>query len=419
MMPPMTLSAPSRRWCEAGAALFVLMIFLLPFSRSVALPVALLTLGGIGLLLDDFRALWRHPGLRTLLLVFLCWWVPLLIATFDAVNVERSAGVTAAGLRFYCLGIAVIYAVRFAISVSVTRWVAWLVLVWCVDALVQQITGTNLVGMPISGERLNGIFGERNIKLGHVLGAFSPIVLDHVIRRWPTWAFGLVYGLLLIVIILIGTRAGWVMFAVVSAVYLPLYLRKPYKRRFAMVAAIIVAVGVTSVAAYEISPLFRSRIDRSVEVASGDATGLDEALGYRLPIWSAAVSIVADHPVNGVGPRGFRYLYEDYAAPNDVWMAQGGAALHAHHLILELLVETGVIGLAAWMLAWWLLYRYWRSLDLARRRSALPYAVGFLAIQFPLNAHLAMYSTFWSIVTWWLIIGFIAHGSRVRSRTRT
>ena len=416
MMRAMTLSVPGRRWCEAGAVLFILMLVLLPFSRLVALPVAVLALGGMGLLVDDPKALWRDSALRVLLLVFACWWVPQLIATFDAVNVQRSASVTTASLRFLLLGIAVIYAVRFAVSTSVTRWVSWLVLLWCVDALIQQITGTNLVGMPISAERLNGVFGERNIKLGHVLAALSPIALDHVMRRWPNWLFGVCYGLFLIVIILIGTRSGWVMYAVVSAAYLPLYLRKSQRRRYVLVAATIIAVAVTSVAAYEISPLFRSRIDRSAEVLTGDTAGLDEALGYRLPIWSAAASIVADHPINGIGPRGFRYQYQDYVPADDVWLARGGAALHAHQLILELLTETGVIGLAAWLLAWWLLYRYWQSLDLPRRRAALPYAVGLLATQFPLNTHLAFYSTFWSVVTWWLIIGFLAHASRDRQQ---
>ncbi len=417
MMRAMTLSAPSRRWCETGAALFILMLVLLPFSRLVALPVALLTLGGMGLLADDPKAMWRNPSLRTLLLVFLCWWIPQLVSAPDAINPQRAGSVTLASVRFLFLGIAMIYAIRFAVSVSVTRWICWLVLLWCVDALVQQMTGTNLVGMPISAERLNGVFGERNIKLGHVLAALSPIVLDHAMRRWPGWAFGVVYGLFLIVIILIGTRAGWIMYAVVSAVYLPWYLRKPRRGRYAMVAAIVVVVGITSIAAYEISPLFRGRIDRSAEVLSGDTIGLDEALGYRLPIWSAAVSMVADHPVNGVGPRGFRYVYERYAQPDDVWMARGGAALHAHHLFLELLTETGTIGLVAWLIAWWLLYQFWRSLDLARRRAALPYAVGLLATQFPLNTHLAFYSTFWSVVTWWLIIGFLAHGGRKRERS--
>ncbi len=69
----------------------------------------------------------------------------------------------------------------------------------------------------------------------------------------------------------------------------------------------------------------------------------------RPSIWRVALRMVADRPLLGVGPDGFRPHFNLYA--------QGEArALHAHNLYLHILVESGMLGLlgfgwASWRLA--------------------------------------------------------------------
>ena len=106
--------------------------------------------------------------------------------------------------------------------------------------------------------------------------------------------------------------------------------------------------------------------------------------------------MAADHPVNGVGVRGFRDAYAHYAAPDDFWLSHGQpGALHAHQVVLEILSETGTIGLLLWLMGAALAWRAWRwSLPAARRRAAVP-GLALLVTAFPLNTSLAFYSTFW------------------------
>ena len=75
-----------------------------------------------------------------------------------------------------------------------------------------------------------------------------------------------------------------------------------------------------------------------------------------------------------------------------------GVALHAHQIVLEVLSETGVIGLLLWLAGAALGWRAWRYADAAARESARPAMLALAASVFPLNTHLAAYSTFWGSV---------------------
>jgi O-antigen ligase len=114
-----------------------------------------------------------------------------------------------------------------------------------------------------------------------------------------------------------------------------------------------------------------------------------------------------DHPVNGVGVRGFREAYPDYAQPDDRWVAAGGTAMHAHHLLLEVWSETGAIGLACWVLALLLGWRAWHTAGPAGRAASAPAALALLVMLFPLNTHFAFYSSFWALLLFVLVALFV------------
>ena len=92
--------------------------------------------------------------------------------------------------------------------------------------------------------------------------------------------------------------------------------------------------------------------DRVMELTGN--RGVDVALSGRLDIWHASLRMAAAHPINGVGVRGFRYAYPQYAPANDHFVVGescgvGEGACHAHQIVLEVLTETGAIGLALWL----------------------------------------------------------------------
>jgi hypothetical protein len=78
-------------------------------------------------------------------------------------------------------------------------------------------------------------------------------------------------------------------------------------------------------------------------------------------------------------------------------------------LLLEVLVETGVIGLAGLLLFVLLLYRFVRRKGLGL--ALFPWLLALLTAAFPFNTHMAFYGSYWSSVFWWLLVLTIATGA--------
>ncbi len=396
------------------AVVFWLVLALMPIGRASALAVLIMLIGGITLTIKHRRELFGDPTVQTFLALFACFWLPIAASSVDAYKADKALSTTLAMLRFLPVGFFVIWWLRDENRRAwVIRWTTWLLVFWCLDALVQAMVGQNVFGMPHPEDRLNGIFDD-NLKLGPVAAATSAIALDYARRRWSALGIAALYSLLLVVILLAGTRSAWVMFAVTSACFVFLYWRQHGLRkvlpRVALAGAATLALFA---AAYAYSPTFEQRVARSMLLFDGGRANVDAAFSIRLPIWETSIAMAGEHWVNGVGVRSFRYAYEDFAAPDDPWLElmKERGAYHAHQLILEAATETGVLGLLGWLAFAVIALRYWRRLSPLQRTNALPFGIALIAMVFPLNSHFAFYSTFWSLLFWWLVIGWLAFSS--------
>jgi O-antigen ligase len=210
-------------------------------------------------------------------------------------------------------------------------------------------------------------------------------------------------------ILLAGSRAAWLMYAIVVAVFLWRQTRTPL--RFA--AWGLAALAVVAAAAWTAdrdSAAFAARVQRTLLVFGGSAHDVDEAGAGRVRIWSTALSMTAAHPVTGVGARGFRHAYPQYAAPGDPFVdaSTDEGAFHAHQLVLEVLSETGIVGLLLWIAGAYFAICAWRRADVEARDRAFAPALALAVMCFPLNTHLAFYSAWWGSLFWWLLALYVA-----------
>jgi O-antigen ligase len=146
-------------------------------------------------------------------------------------------------------------------------------------------------------------------------------------------------------------------------------------------------------------PQLRERFARTAMAWDGGERGVDEALSGRARIWEAAVCMIEAHPVNGVGARGFRDAYPACVADEGPAVWGNAPALHAHQIVLEILAETGVLGLLLWLAAVAQAWRAWRYAPAVARERARPAMLALAVTVFPLNTHLAFYSAFWGGLT--------------------
>jgi len=346
--------------------------------------------------------------------LFCAYWLPEVFSVFGAVDGSRAMREAIVDLRYLPFLWLVASSVANARGRRITFiGLAVIVAVWALDGLAEAFLGTSPLFFGIDGakqlisgrpmcsaedlmeaDRLGGVLGPCNLKLGLVLASLSPFLLFPLARRFGTggWVAGAV--VIGIVVLLAGARASWVTFALVLV--FSGWRLLGWKRLLAVFAG--GAVVLTALAL--VSPQVRDRVERTAQLATADESGVDMALSGRLTIWKAALCMVRESPVNGVGVRGFRAAYPDCDPNPDQLPAWGeGPAFHAHQIVLEVLSETGILGLLLWLAGAALAWRAWRYADPASRERARPAMLALAVTVFPFNTHLAFYSTFWGGLT--------------------
>ncbi|MCL6712363.1 O-antigen ligase family protein [Pseudomonas sp. R2.Fl] len=417
--PPITENAQHAphgwRWAPAWVLTFVALWPMPGFAEGVMVLGALAAI--VRLLLARFRgsaSLLSNPAWALTSVMFLAYWLPELISAVEAVDSARALREAVVDLRY----LPFLWLVAAAVANERGRrttfgGLAVIVALWTCDALLQAVSGTSPLFWSLdqlkqltSGhsmctaedvavlDRLSGFLGPCNLKLGVVLASLSPFVLFAAGRKLGTFGWVAAAAAVGVVIILAGARAAWITYALVLVFSgLPLLGWKRLLAVFAFGALALVALGVSS-------PQLRERLDRTSQALAADEDGVDMALSGRTQIWGAAWCMVKEQPINGVGVRGFRKAFPDCDPLHGGRPAWGhGPALHAHQLVLEVLSETGGIGLLLWLAGAALAWRAWRYATPQAKERARPAMLALAVTVFPFNTHLAFYSTFWGGLT--------------------
>jgi O-antigen ligase len=74
----------------------------------------------------------------------------------------------------------------------------------------------------------------------------------------------------------------------------------------------------------------------------------DVTVKERIYMWRSGIAMWREHPWLGVGPGGVKREYRNYAQAEALMQRTG----HVHNSALQVLVETGVAGLLAWLWLW-------------------------------------------------------------------
>ncbi|MFT4255531.1 MAG: O-antigen ligase family protein [Pseudoxanthomonas sp.] len=356
--------------------------------------------------------------------LFFAYWFPEMVSAFDAVDHGRAMKESLVDLRYLPFLWLVATAVANARGRRITfGGLAVIVVVWTLDALLQAAFGTSplfwgidQLKQAISGhgmcrpdqiaavDRLSGVLGPCNLKLGLVLASLSPFALFASGRRFGRAGWLVVAVAIGLVVLLAGARAAWLTYALV--LLFSGWRLLGWKWLLGLFAAGVLALVALDAA----SPQFHQRIQRSAAVLAGGEDNMDVALTGRARIWRAAACMGREHPFNGVGARNFRNAFpacDPAPAEKPEWGT--GPAHHAHQIVLEILSETGTFGLLLWLAGAALAWRAWRYVSAAARERARPAMLALAVTVFPFNTHLAFYATFWGGLT--LLLAALYAGS--------
>lgn len=379
-------------------------LLLLPFGRSSELPIFVMAvLGGMLIWKHGKSVVWQG-GAKTFTLMFLCLWVPIVLSVPDSLWFKKSLSTALTWPRIYFAGIYLIWVLREDVARQrLLKLSAWLLMFWVFDALVQAAVGYDLLGYAYP-ERLNGLFGPDNWKLGLTLAMLSPVVWEYVSRHGAKWQLALAWLGTAAVVLLASNRQSWVVFALATVLWGWRYTHSHGLRTLWMLVSAFAIAALTGTAAYQFNPKFAAQIDKTLLAEHFTYEGLNDASSGRLQIWANATRAFLDHPVNGVGVRAYRYAYPLYAPPGDIFVgADDTGAIYAHQVVFEVGSESGLFGLVGLLGFYVLLLAAARRAHADASRFAWPFMVGLLAWWFPFNAHTAIYSAYWSLLLGWIL----------------
>lgn len=408
------------QWADLLAALLVsLVLGLAPFVSHELLLVLLIASAGFWALLTLSDAA-RSEMTPIHLLVLLYWGIATVSTALSPVKV--------AALKDW--GELTLYLLFFALSVRVLRSPrlrSWLIVLYLHVALIisvyglqQGYFGASALATWVDPEspmshlvRVYSYLGNPNLLAGYLLSAIALSLV--AMFAWSGWLPKALALTMFIVntdcLFLTYSRGGWIGFAVMIItlfVLLGYWLSPqlpPVWRRWSRPLLLISLTVVFLLAA--ISVVFVEPVrERFFSMFAGRG---DSSNNFRINVWIAVTQMIHDRPILGIGPghNAFNKIYPIYQIPRF-------SALSAYSILLEVAVETGLIGLASFV--WLLVVTFHQAVQqLVRSRQLCRqdglWLIGAIAALVGMLAH-GTVDTVWyrpEINTiWWLLVGLIA-----------
>jgi O-antigen ligase len=368
-------------------------------------PMGIMAAIGLYTVASSPKDIWNDQIQKTFIIVFLCLWLPLLVSFPDAVNQSRAAQTVFPYLRFLFAGLFIIQ--ELSKDKNRLKFIVYAVFIivsfWCVDAALQLFVGQNLLGYPYRAGEITGMFYPRNT-IAHICSILSAFCFMAVYKNAHKYKWlWLTLIPIFLVILVSGRRAAWVMLALSSfGFFIYLYLCAENKKQIMKLSGVITLV--VSIILGSMIMLHKPTNDRfkvTLGLFSNNYETIDIATARRLPLWEIAYTTFKANPINGIGPRGYRYVFQDYASADNFWIKEKLTQTHPHMLTLEIMAETGGIGLLGYFILFYLLIK--SALNRKRLKIEFPFLLPVLVALFPFNAHMAFYGSIWSSMIWWLI----------------
>lgn len=372
----------------AGAMMFIWH----PFSGGPRVPSLVLFLLGITFWVISWKRLGADLLQRRWMIIIACLGIPTLLSLATSYSPEHTATRLLLIFGMFVVGSAMIEVFRIPLSLALfQRILAILLVIWIFDALVQMAFGRDLLGVPLmEGSVAPRVVGmnAKHLYLQWVLVLSLPVLLWALLPNHPYIAILLLLagGM---VIMGSGVRAAWLSWLIVAGVF---FWRVNIPRKWLIVLGLLASLVITAV----VSPVAQKKVE-ALSIEQVNFEQMNRLLNGRLVLWEVGWNMLKDEPLTGIGGDAYRSAYGAYSyRENDRYRPDGKIGVtHAHHIYVAIAAETGVLGIVGILGIWCALALWYFRSSWTRRLRAEPYAVGLLAVVFPLNSQPLIYKTWW------------------------
>ena len=404
-------------WTELmGALLISLLIATAPFFSTSQIGFLLLAIAGYWLLLtlvDEGKI-----GVTPIhILVLLYWGIATVSTAFSPVKTAALEGLIKLTLNLIFFA----FTARIMRSPRLTNWILTTLvltaLVVSVYGIRQQIFGAEQLATwndptsELAGDtRVYSYLGNPNLLASYLFPgiAFSAAALF----VWQGWLPKILAALLTLAngacLFFTESRGGWIGLMVLGIVFLLLlfYWFKNYLPLFWQTWLLPLVLGGLAVVVLGAILLVEPLRIRVMSIFAGRE---DSSNNFRINVWDAVIRMIQTYPLLGIGPGNdaFKKIYPLFMKPKYT-------ALSAYSVLLEIMVETGIIGFTCFL---WLLVttigQGIHQIKLLRDKmdSQGFWLIGAIAAMAGILAH-GFFDTVWyrpQVSTlWWLVLGLIA-----------
>ena len=408
------------QWGDTIAAGLLSMVYALaPFVSTTLIGLLLTACVGFWLLLTlSDEAAPRIPSVTPIHLLVLLYWAVAAVAT--ALSPVKKVAVND-------LTTLTLYLLLFALCARVLRSPklrSWMIVLYLHVSLIVSIYGMRqwfFHAPPLATwvdqesafsktTRVYSYLGNPNLLAGYLLPAviFS-LVAVFVWQGWIKKALALtMFVVNTACLILTFSRGGWIGLVVAFLTVMALLIywwsieMPPFWRTWSLPIILGGLIGVLLLAMIFVEPV-------RLRVVSIFVDRKDSSNNFRRNVWDAVFEMIRDRPIIGIGPGhgSFNKIYPLYQHPRYT-------ALSAYSILLEVTVETGFVGLAAFL---WLVIvtfntAFLQMQRLRKLRSADGFwLIGAIATMAGMLAHGTVDTVFYRPEVnsvWWLVVGLIA-----------
>lgn len=343
------------QWAETIGFLLVALVFALsPFVSNTL--IGLLLIAGVAfwvlLTLSD-ESLETFSPIHLLVLAY--WGIAVIATALSPVKAAALTGLVK--LTLYLL-----FFTFMARVLQTSKFRKWLIAIYLHISLIVSIYGIRqwIAKVPplatwndpgsvqAQATRAYSYLGNPNLLGAYLIPAIALSIV--AIFAWKSWATKALAVTMFLVnascLRYTGSRGAWIAFVALIVVMLLLmwYWWKPQMSDFWQKWSLPIALGslllIICLALIVLEPLR----DRFFTIFAGRG---DSSNNFRINVWLAVIEMIKDRPFLGIGPgnNAFNKVYPIYQKPKFT-------ALSAYSILLEIAVETGIIGLCTFI---WLL----------------------------------------------------------------
>lgn len=241
-----------------------------------------------------------------------------------------------------------------------------------------------------------GIYLGRALALSITLAFFLP-------ASWRPWKIA---SALLSVVIGLG-----VLFSFARGAWMGVFVALVVVAAITRYRRLVAAIGAAILFGLAALPFIKvERITSMFDLSTTDNTGV-----ARVAIWSAALRILRDRPITGIGQDQFLRQDPSYGVPQMRFFLTS----HPHNFLLDFWLRLGLPGLA-WVLAA-LAYFFWQGIKLWRAYAGTALGalvLGLIASMVDFTVHGLLDMAYFSMdlsVTFWLTVGLLVVIKRLRA----